>query len=188
LARFTGKPRCDQHVAAGRGEPCATSCAATIDSEKKYGLVHARLRTPCSRNSVQIFNTRIPNWMPASYLPAVPIGSRTWIPNASARAIAISIYGIRPIILEALIEGQFVAVAAVRAARPALERAGRAIEARLKPGGGLVYAGAGTSGRPAVQDGAELMPTFSWPADRLLLLIAGGNEGPTRSRSPARPG
>jgi N-acetylmuramic acid 6-phosphate etherase len=79
-------------------------------------------------------------------------------------------------ILEALIEGQFVAVAAVRAARPALERAAHAVEARLKRGGRLVYAGAGTSGRLAVQDGAELMPTFSWPADRLLLLIAGGNE------------
>src|ERR1700741_327246 len=84
-------------------------------------------------------------------------------------------------ILEALIEGQFVAVAAVRAARPALERAARAIEARLKRGGRLVYAGAGTSGRRAVQDGAELMPTFSWPADRLLLLIAGGNEALLRA-------
>ena len=84
-------------------------------------------------------------------------------------------------ILEALIEGQFVAVAAVRAARPALERAARAIEARLKRGGRLVYAGAGTSGRLAVQDGAELMPTFSWPADRLLLLIAGGKEALLRS-------
>jgi len=84
-------------------------------------------------------------------------------------------------ILEALIEGQFVAVAAVRAARPALERAARAMEPRLKDGGRLVYAGAGTSGRLAVQDGAELMPTFSWPADRLLLLIAGGNEALLRS-------
>jgi N-acetylmuramic acid 6-phosphate etherase len=84
-------------------------------------------------------------------------------------------------ILEALIEGQFVAVAAVRAARPALERAARAIEARLKRGGRLVYAGAGTSGRLAVQDGAELMPTFSWPDDRLLLLIAGGEEALLRA-------
>ena len=84
-------------------------------------------------------------------------------------------------ILEALIEGQFVAVAAVRAARPALERAARAMEPRLKDDGRLVYAGAGTSGRLAVQDGAELMPTFSWPDDRLLLLIAGGNEALLRS-------
>ncbi|MGC2602958.1 MAG: N-acetylmuramic acid 6-phosphate etherase, partial [Rhodomicrobium sp.] len=44
-----------------------------------------------------------------------------------------------------------------------------------------VYAGAGTSGRLAVQDGAELMPTFSWPRDRLLLFIAGGEEAMTRA-------
>ena len=79
-------------------------------------------------------------------------------------------------ILDAMVEGQFAAVAAVRAARPALERAALATEARLKQGGRLVYAGAGTSGRLAVQDGAELMPTFSWPRERLLLLMAGGRD------------
>ncbi len=84
-------------------------------------------------------------------------------------------------ILEAMIEGQFAAVAAVRAARPALEEAALAIEPRLRDGGRLVYAGAGTSGRLAVQDGAELMPTFSWPQERLLLLIAGGREALVQS-------
>jgi N-acetylmuramic acid 6-phosphate etherase len=79
-------------------------------------------------------------------------------------------------VLDAMIEGQFAAVAAVRAARPDLERAALAMEARLRQGGRLVYAGAGTSGRLAVQDGAELMPTFSWPEDRLLLLMAGGKD------------
>jgi N-acetylmuramic acid 6-phosphate etherase len=78
-------------------------------------------------------------------------------------------------ILESMVEGQFVAVAAVRAALPALERAALAMETRLAHGGRLVYAGAGTSGRLAVQDGAELMPTFSWPRQRLLLLMAGGD-------------
>ena len=84
-------------------------------------------------------------------------------------------------ILDAMIEGQFAAVAAVRAARPALEGAVLAIEQRLRDGGRLVYAGAGTSGRLAVQDGAELVPTFSWPEDRLLLLMAGGHEALVRS-------
>jgi N-acetylmuramic acid 6-phosphate etherase len=79
-------------------------------------------------------------------------------------------------ILDAMVEGQFAAVASVRAARPALEQAALAIEPRLREGGRLVYAGAGTSGRLAVQDGAELMPTFSWPKERLLLFIAGGHE------------
>lgn len=84
-------------------------------------------------------------------------------------------------ILEAMIEGQFAAVAAVRAARGAIEAAVLAMEPRLRDGGRLVYAGAGTSGRLAVQDGAELMPTFSWPRDRVLLLIAGGEEALVRS-------
>lgn len=79
-------------------------------------------------------------------------------------------------IVEAMIEGQFTAVAAVRAARPALLRAALAAEARLRAGGRLAYAGAGTSGRLAVQDGAELIPTFDWPPDRLLLFMAGGRE------------
>ena len=84
-------------------------------------------------------------------------------------------------ILDAMIEGQFAAVGAVRTARPAIERAALAMEARLSDGGRLIYAGAGTSGRLAVQDGAELMPTFSWPLDRLVLLIAGGDKALIRA-------
>ncbi|HLH95332.1 MAG TPA: N-acetylmuramic acid 6-phosphate etherase [Xanthobacteraceae bacterium] len=84
-------------------------------------------------------------------------------------------------ILDAMVEGQFAAVAATREARAELERAALAIEARLKAGGRLVYVGAGTSGRLAVQDGAELMPTFNWPQERLLLLIAGGGDALVRS-------
>jgi N-acetylmuramic acid 6-phosphate etherase len=84
-------------------------------------------------------------------------------------------------ILDAMIEGQLAAVAAVRAARPALLAAALAMEPRLRAGGRLVYAGAGTSGRLAVQDGAELMPTFGWPQERLLLLIAGGDEALVRA-------
>jgi N-acetylmuramic acid 6-phosphate etherase len=88
-------------------------------------------------------------------------------------------------VLDAMIDGQFSAVAAVRAARGAIERAALAIEAQLRGGGRLVYAGAGTSGRLAVQDGAELMPTFSWPNDRLLLFIAGGDEALLRAKEGA---
>ena len=79
-------------------------------------------------------------------------------------------------VLDAMIEGQFAAVAAVRTARSSIADAIQAMEPRLAEGGRLIYAGAGTSGRLAVQDGAELMPTFSWPPERLVLLIAGGEE------------
>jgi N-acetylmuramic acid 6-phosphate etherase len=88
-------------------------------------------------------------------------------------------------VLDAMIEGQFAAVAAVRAARTQLARVALAVEARLQDGGRLVYAGAGTSGRLAVQDGAELMPTFGWPRDRLLLFIAGGEEAMVRAKEGA---
>ena len=45
----------------------------------------------------------------------------------------------------------------------------------LNPKGRLIYVGAGTSGRIGVQDGVELLPTFSWPKSRLDYIIAGGN-------------
>src|SRR5215211_2123290 len=100
--------------------------------------------------------------------------------RASPRYSAIDLWDPSDI-LDAMIEGQFAAVAAVRAARPAIESAALATEGRLRAGGRLVYAGAGTSGRLAVQDGAELMPTFSWPRDRLLLLMAGGQQAMMQS-------
>ena len=42
--------------------------------------------------------------------------------------------------------------------------------------GRLIYAGAGTSGRIGIQDGVELLPTFSWPQNRLDYIIAGGKK------------
>lgn len=44
----------------------------------------------------------------------------------------------------------------------------------LNPKGRLIYVGAGTSGRIGVQDGVELLPTFSWPKSRLDYILAGG--------------
>ena len=79
-------------------------------------------------------------------------------------------------VLDAMIEGQLAAVAAVRAARSAIERAALGMEGWLRNNGRLIYAGAGTSGRLAVQDGVELIPTFNWPRERLLILLAGGEK------------
>ncbi len=84
-------------------------------------------------------------------------------------------------ILDAMWEGQLAAVAAVRTALPAIEKAADASVLRLVAGGRLVYAGAGTSGRIGVQDGAELSPTFNWPASRLVLLMAGGETALTHA-------
>jgi len=79
-------------------------------------------------------------------------------------------------ILEAFWEGQARAVAAVRPALPAIAAAARGIAERIEPDGRLIYTGAGSSGRQAALDGMELGSTFSWPAERVVLLLA---EGPT---------
>ncbi|HYD98257.1 MAG TPA: N-acetylmuramic acid 6-phosphate etherase [Alphaproteobacteria bacterium] len=81
-------------------------------------------------------------------------------------------------VLGAMVEGQFAAIAAVQAAIPAIAAAAEAAAARLRGGGRIAYAGAGTSGRLAVLDGAELRSTFSWPLDRVLFLMAGGADRP----------
>ena len=83
--------------------------------------------------------------------------------------------------LAAMWEAQLAAVAAVRPALPAIEAACVAAAARLATAGRLVMVGAGTSGRIGAQDGAELPPTFNWPQERLLLLMAGGDIAFTKS-------
>jgi N-acetylmuramic acid 6-phosphate etherase len=77
--------------------------------------------------------------------------------------------------IEAMADGQFVALEAVKAAGSTLARAVDAAKQRLEgTNGRLVYIGAGTSGRVAVQDGVELNPTFGWPWERLVFAMAGG--------------
>ncbi len=76
--------------------------------------------------------------------------------------------------MEAMWDGQMSAVAAVRAALPALTGAASAAAGALGETGRLIYVGAGTSGRVAVQDGAELPPTFDWPPERIVFALAGG--------------
>jgi N-acetylmuramic acid 6-phosphate etherase len=49
-----------------------------------------------------------------------------------------------------------------------------AVSQRLARGGRLVYAGAGSSGRLALVDAAEVGPTFGVPAGQVVALVAGG--------------
>ena len=84
--------------------------------------------------------------------------------------------------VEAMLEGQLSAAAAVRSATTAIAAAAEAAADRLRTGRGrLIYAGAGTSGRIAVQDGVELGPTFDWPKNRLVYILAGGEQAITAS-------
>ena len=77
--------------------------------------------------------------------------------------------------VEAMWEGQLAAVAAIGHALPAITAATEAAKAALGDRGRIVYVGAGTSGRVAVQDGAELSPTFAWPNERVRFIVAGGD-------------
>ena len=52
---------------------------------------------------------------------------------------------------------------------------------RLATGGRLFYQGAGTSGRLAVLDAVELLPTFSAPPGMVIGLIAGGHTAMLRA-------
>ncbi len=76
--------------------------------------------------------------------------------------------------VNALYEGQLAAVAALGPAVPAIAAAVEEAVPRLRRGGRIVYVGAGTSARIGVQDGAELLPTFNWPSERVAFVIAGG--------------
>lgn len=80
-------------------------------------------------------------------------------------------------LLQTLLGSQQNAFTAVENASKALEVAVSMSASRLLHGSGrLVLAGAGASGRLAVQDGAELWPTFGWPHERLKLCMAGGSD------------
>ncbi|MES2163288.1 MAG: N-acetylmuramic acid 6-phosphate etherase [Pseudomonadota bacterium] len=77
-------------------------------------------------------------------------------------------------LVETLIADQLNAVAAVRAAADVITAVVEAAVPRIAAGGRLIYVGAGTSGRLGVLDCVELHPTFSWPHERALSLLAGG--------------
>ncbi|UOD32055.1 N-acetylmuramic acid 6-phosphate etherase [Massilia violaceinigra] len=77
-------------------------------------------------------------------------------------------------LVNALVDDQFHAVRAVQAASGQIAAAVTAALPRIDAGGRLMYVGAGTSGRLGVLDSVELYPTFSWPHERALALLAGG--------------
>jgi N-acetylmuramic acid 6-phosphate etherase len=77
-------------------------------------------------------------------------------------------------ILEALNDEDATVAMAVRAALPALAQAVDVAVERYEAGGTIHYFGAGTSGRLALLDAAELPPTFSTDPARVVAHQAGG--------------
>ncbi|CAN5314306.1 N-acetylmuramic acid 6-phosphate etherase [soil metagenome] len=93
----------------------------------------------------------------------------------SSRHHDLDLYAL-PELVDAFIEDQLGAVNAVRAAGPQLAAAVAAALPRIRAGGRILYAGAGTSGRLGVLDSVELYPTFSWPRERAVAILAGGEK------------
>ncbi len=87
--------------------------------------------------------------------------------------------------VDAMLEAQLAAIAALKSQTGAVAAAIDSAAERLRRGGRIAYAGAGTSGRIGVQDGVELTPTFNWPFERLAFLIAGGSAALTRTQEGA---
>jgi N-acetylmuramic acid 6-phosphate etherase len=77
-------------------------------------------------------------------------------------------------------EDQALAVAAVVAAREPIAAAIDAAVERLRRGGRLIYAGAGTAGRMGLLDAAECPPTFN--TDRVVAVMAGSAAALQRSQ------
>ena len=86
-----------------------------------------------------------------------------------------------PDLVDALIDDQARAAEAVKRASDAIAAAVEAAVPRIQAGGRLVYVGAGTSGRLGLLDSVELHPTFSWPHERAVALLAGGREAVYRA-------
>ena len=77
-------------------------------------------------------------------------------------------------VLEDLLAAQQAALAQLRPALPALERAADLAAAALRDGGKMGYAGAGSSGLMALADCLELSGTFGLPPARTPMMFAGG--------------
>jgi len=80
-----------------------------------------------------------------------------------------------PDVVALLIDGQETALAAARAASPAIAAAVPVLRDAVLRGGRLAFTGAGTSGRLAAAEAAELPGTFGLAPERCLALIAGAD-------------
>jgi N-acetylmuramic acid 6-phosphate etherase len=80
------------------------------------------------------------------------------------------------VVLSALADAQIEAAMAVKNSVPQIAAAARLIADRLASGGRLIYAAAGSSGLMALADALELPGTYGIARDRIVILIAGGDE------------
>lgn len=70
---------------------------------------------------------------------------------------------------------------ALKTAEDALATVAERVSEAFLSGGRVIYIGAGTSGRIAVMDAAEMVPTFGVDPDRFVALVAGGGGAVSKS-------
>lgn len=90
-----------------------------------------------------------------------------------------------PELVDAVLVAQNRVADAVAGARPAMVCAVRLLARNYARGGRLVFVGAGTSGRLAVMEAAELPATFGIPEGRALSMLAGARRSDPRARDAA---
>jgi N-acetylmuramic acid 6-phosphate etherase len=108
------------------------------------------------------------------YNPAMP--RRRDLPATEQRLDASrNLHRLSPLQVARLMNRQDRAAAqAVGRVLPTVARAAALVADRLRSGGRLIYVGAGSSGRLAALDAAELPPTFGIPRRRVRVVLAGG--------------
>lgn len=162
---------------------------SSVPLASRYLAVCQRVSSPGSRNLLQLHLAPDGDGVAGALLMArggEPVSRVQGMltEHISPRFVDLDSWSTRDIV-EAMYEGQLGACAAVR---PALSEINAAVDdavLALKRGGRLVYVGAGTSGRIAVQDGTELPPTYNWPRDRLVFVMAGGMQALVQSAEGA---
>lgn len=80
-------------------------------------------------------------------------------------------------VVDYLLAAEAAVVPAVRAAAAEIAAAAELIAKRYGKGGRLIFVGAGTSGRIAQAEAAELPGTFGLPPERVLACLAGAADG-----------
>jgi N-acetylmuramic acid 6-phosphate etherase len=104
--------------------------------------------------------------------------------SANPRSASLDAIGVARIVALMQAEDRRV-LAALKAARPAIVRAAEAFRETFRSGGRCFLFGAGTSGRLAVLEAAELPPTFGTDPKRVRAIIAGGRGAVFRAREGA---
>jgi N-acetylmuramic acid 6-phosphate etherase len=104
--------------------------------------------------------------------------------SANPRSARLDTIGVARIVALMQAEDRRV-LEALRAARPAIVEAAEAFRETFRSGGRCFLFGAGTSGRLAILEAAELPPTFGTDPKRVRAIIAGGRGAVFRAREGA---